>query len=80
MSLHSWSGRGVSSIQVGLEKSTIRFCGCRETTRDRDTEIVEVSDHLTERGILAADRFYILHAKLSELDNKRVQWNTLPND
>jgi hypothetical protein len=58
---------------VSTQETAIGSCRRCKPARHADPEVVEITDHLTKGGILPADHLHIIHSKLRELDDVRLQ-------
>ncbi len=66
--------RGDALVEtIGLEKSAIGCSRRCEATGHPDSETAQVCDHLPERSVFAADDLDVMHPKLFELDDIRLQ-------
>ncbi len=81
-------GRDIIDIEAGqsiedaaseilvLDELTVGIGGGREATGDRYTQIGQVADHFTQRGILAADLGEIGQAQAVQPKDIGVQWES----
>ena len=58
---------------IASQELAIRRRRCREAAGYRHTQTAQITNHFTKRGVLAADDIHIIHAKLGELDDVRLQ-------
>ena len=66
--------RGIDFVgqAVVSQKRAIGISRGGKAIRHRDTGISQMADHLAQRGVLAADRFDVVHTELAEPDHLRV--------
>src|SRR6266542_3809339 len=69
----SWSvaesGFDARTEAIRIEEIPIRLRGCGETWRHVDSDRLHVPNHLTERGILAANAVRVASRQLAEIDD-----------
>ena len=58
---------------VDCEEMSESFGSRGKPAGNRNTQAGQVSNHLSEGGVLAANGLHVLHAKLFELDDERLQ-------